>query len=236
MTATADAVLLIAFGGPTRSEEIRPFLANVVRGREHRIPTERIEEVVHHYEVIGGRSPLNEITLRQAARLETALAADGPPLPVFVGMRNWAPYLADTFARMAETGVQQAIGVILAPHAVEASRERYIETIDAARTALGTRAPAIRYVAPWYAHPLFITAVADAVWPRWLRFPPPGVPGRHSSSPRTACPSRWRRAHPTSSSSPSRPAPSPSAWDGPVGRSPSRAGAGARTSPGSSPT
>ncbi|TMA53098.1 MAG: ferrochelatase [Deltaproteobacteria bacterium] len=163
MTATADAVLLIAFGGPTRSEEIRPFLANVVRGREHRIPAERIEEVVHHYEMIGGRSPLNEITLRQAARLETALATDGPPLPVFVGMRNWAPYLADTLARMAETGVQRAIGVILAPHAVEASRERYIETIDAARTALGTRAPAIRYVAPWYAHPLFITAVADAV-------------------------------------------------------------------------
>ena len=82
MTATADAVLLIAFGGPTRSEEIRPFLANVVRGREHRIPAERIEEVVHHYEMIGGRSPLNEITLRQAARLETALATDGPPLPV----------------------------------------------------------------------------------------------------------------------------------------------------------
>src|SRR5437870_1777804 len=110
MTATADAVLLIAFGGPTRSEEIRPFLANVVRGREHRIPAERIEEVVHHYEMIGGRSPLNEITLRQAARLETALATDGPPLPVFVGMRDWAPYLADTLARMTEAGLRQVVG------------------------------------------------------------------------------------------------------------------------------
>ena len=158
-----DAVLLIAFGGPTRPEEIRPFLANVLRGREHRIPAERIEEVVRHYETIGGRSPLNEITLRQAARLETALRADGPPLPVFVGMRNWAPYLADTFARMTEAGMRQVVGVILAPHEVEASRARYLETIDAARTALGARAPTIRYVAPWHAHPLFITAVADAV-------------------------------------------------------------------------
>ena len=158
-----DAVLLIAFGGPTRPEEIRPFLANVLRGREHRIPAERIEEVVRHYETIGGRSPLNEITLRQAARLETALGADGSPLPVFVGMRNWAPYLADTLARMAEAGTRQAIGVILAPHEVEASRTRYLETIDDARTALGARAPTIHYVAPWYAHPLFVTAVADAV-------------------------------------------------------------------------
>src|SRR5215467_13452190 len=91
---TMTAVLLIAFGGPTRPEEIRPVLANVLRGREHRIPAERIEEVVRHYETIGGRSRLNEITLRQAARLETALGADGSPLPVFVGMRNWAPYLA----------------------------------------------------------------------------------------------------------------------------------------------
>src|SRR6185436_1878550 len=54
----AEAVLLIAFGGPTRPEEIRPFLANVTRGRS--IPPERLEEVVHHYEAIGGRSPLNE--------------------------------------------------------------------------------------------------------------------------------------------------------------------------------
>jgi len=135
----------------------------VLRGREHRIPAERIEEVVRHYETIGGRSPLNEITLRQAARLETALRADGPPLPVFVGMRNWAPYLADTLARMTEAGMRQAIGVILAPHEVEASRTRYLETIDAARAALGPRAPTMRYVAPWYAHPLFVTAVADAV-------------------------------------------------------------------------
>ena len=67
----ADAVLLIAFGGPTRPEEVRPFLANVVRGRK--VPPERIEEVVRHYDAIGGRSPLNDLTLRQACKLEAAL-------------------------------------------------------------------------------------------------------------------------------------------------------------------
>jgi ferrochelatase len=155
----ADAVLLIAFGGPTRPEEIRPFLANVARGRP--IPPQRLDEVAHHYELLGGRSPLNELTFRQAQKLEAALAAVGPRLPVYVGMRNWAPYLADTLATMAGAGVRRAVGLILSPHATEASRARYVETIDAGRAALGARAPEIRYVPTWHLHPLFIEAVAE---------------------------------------------------------------------------
>jgi ferrochelatase len=157
----ADAVLLIAFGGPTRPEEIRPFLANVAQGR--RIPPERLEEVAHHYELIGGRSPLNELTFRQAEKLDAALRAAGTPLPVYVGMRNWMPYIADTLGRMAAAGVRRAVGVILSPHASEASRERYTERVEEARAALGACAPEVHYVASWHVHPLFVTAVADAV-------------------------------------------------------------------------
>jgi ferrochelatase len=151
----ADAVLLIAFGGPTRPEEIRPFLANVARGRA--IPPERLAEVVHHYEAIGGRSPLTQLTLRQAEKLEATLAATGPALPVHVGMRNWEPYIEGTLERMAAHGVREAVGLILSPHACEASRERYIEQVDAARAAVE-----VRWVSSWHAHPLFVTAVADA--------------------------------------------------------------------------
>jgi ferrochelatase len=156
-----DAVLLIAFGGPERPEEIRPFLAGLARGRP--IPPERLEEVAHHYERIGGRSPLGELTIRQAERLAAELDAAGAPLPVYVGMRNWTPYLADTLGRMAAAGVRRALGIILSPHATEASRERYMESVEAARAALGARAPEIRYVRSWHLHPLFIAAVADCV-------------------------------------------------------------------------
>jgi ferrochelatase len=156
---TADAVLLIAFGGPTSPEEIRPFLDNVARGRE--IPAERLEQVARHYEAIGGRSPLNEITFRQAEALAAALAAAGRPLPVHVGMRNWTPQLGDVLARMADAGHHRVVGVILSPHATEASRERYVESIDDARRALGPRAPDVQYAPTWHAHPLFVAAVAD---------------------------------------------------------------------------
>src|SRR5262245_3341851 len=161
MAIEAEAVLLIAFGGPTRPEEIRPFLANVTRGRT--IPEARLEQVVHHYELIGGRSPLNQLTFRQAEKLAAGLAAAGRPPPVHVGMRNWEPHIEATLARMADAGLRSALGLILSPHASEASRERYTERVAAAQATLGPRAPRVHYVGPWHTHPLFITAVADAV-------------------------------------------------------------------------
>jgi len=156
--ARADAVVLIAFGGPERPEDVRPFLDDVLRGRP--VPRERYEEVVHHYELIGGRSPLNELTFRQADGLRAALAARGTPLPVYVGMRNWSPYLADVLARMADDGVRHALGLILAPHRTEASRERYTAAVEAGRQALGARAPAIAYTGSWFDHPLFVETMA----------------------------------------------------------------------------
>src|SRR5687768_15177929 len=50
-----DSVLFVGFGGPRAADEIRPFLENVVRGRN--VPPERVEEVAHHYEAVGRRSP-----------------------------------------------------------------------------------------------------------------------------------------------------------------------------------
>jgi len=157
----ADAVLLVAFGGPTRPEEIRPFLADVARGRP--IPPARLEEVVRHYEAIGGRSPLNELTTRQAERLERTLKAIGTPLAVYVGLRHSTPRIADTLARMAADGRRRAVGAILAPHASEASRERYLADVAAGRAALGARAPEVAWIRPWFDDPLFVTAIADAI-------------------------------------------------------------------------
>src|SRR6476661_6348093 len=104
-----DAVLLIAFGGPEKMEDVRPFLANVFKGRP--VPQQRLEEIVNHYELFNGRSPLNEITFRQAQALENFLAREGLRLPIYVGMRNWHPYLHETLARMTADGVKRALGV-----------------------------------------------------------------------------------------------------------------------------
>jgi ferrochelatase len=156
-----QAVLLIAFGGPTCPEEIRPFLARITKGIP--IPSARLEEVARHYEAVGGRSPLNEITLRQAGKLQELLHERRVDLPVYVGMRNAGPFFPETLKRMADEGVGRAVGFILSSHRTEASWERYQKNIADARAEFGARAPAIDYCDDWYDHPLFIQCWTELI-------------------------------------------------------------------------
>jgi len=153
-----DSVLLLAFGGPTRPEEIRPFLDNVLRERP--IPEERYEEVVQHYIEVGGSSPLNRLTDDLARSLRDGLKSEGPALPVFVGMRHWHPFVYDTLARMDGLGLSRAVGIILAPHPSRASRDSYLRVVSEARSRVGEGAPDVEFVDPFYDHPLFIEALA----------------------------------------------------------------------------
>jgi len=156
-----DAVVLIAFGGPTARHEIRPFLANVTRGR--RIAPERLEEVVHHYERMpGARSPLNELTLAQARALAAVLARRGAPVEVHVGMRNWHPYLHETLGELKARGVRRCLGIIMSPLRCEASWDRYRQDVSEALARTGG-APEVVFAPPWAARSGFVAALADRI-------------------------------------------------------------------------
>ena len=169
-----DAVLVIAFGGPQRPEDIRPFLANVVRGR--RLPAHRLEEVAQHYELFGGVSPITDLTLRQARGLETRLAAIGLPLPVHVGMRNWHPFLADTLRHRGAAGVRRAIGFPAAAHRCYSSCGQYKQNVLQAREEIreaGGAGVQVTYVGDWHTHLGFIAANAAHVRDAFARLPEP---------------------------------------------------------------
>jgi protoporphyrin/coproporphyrin ferrochelatase len=164
VTRPFDGVLVIAFGGPQSSSDVRPFLENVLRGR--RVAPGRIEEVAHHYDAVGGRSPITALTTRQAEGLRQRLADAGTPLPVHVGMRNWHPYLADTLATMARAGIRRAVGFIAAAHRSYSSCTQYRENVAEARATLKSRGlpdVEVTYVEDWFAHPSFIAASAARV-------------------------------------------------------------------------
>jgi ferrochelatase len=163
-SAAFDAVLLISFGGPQGPADIRPFLANVLRGR--RVSRARVEEVAHHYERFGGVSPITELTQRQADGLRARLERDGPSLPVYVGMRNWHPYLADTLRDMRQAGVRRAVGFILAAHRSYSSCEQYKRNVVIARRELrdaGLGDVDVTYVGDWHDHDGFVGACASRV-------------------------------------------------------------------------
>jgi ferrochelatase len=166
-----DAVLVISFGGPQGMEDIRPFLANVLRGR--RVSPGRVEEVAHHYELFGGVSPITDLTRRQAEGLRARLVDAGHPLPVYVGMRNWHPYLLDTLRAMHADGVRRAIGFIAAAQHSYSSCQQYKENVAAARAELrASQADVdVTFTGSWFDHRLFIEANAAHVREALSRLP-----------------------------------------------------------------
>ncbi len=164
MSQPFDALLFVAFGGPLGPDDIRPFLANVLRGR--RIPADRIEEVAHHYELFGGVSPITEITWRQARGVGERLRARGVALPVHVGMRNWSPLLPDALRAMHAAGVRRALAVIAAAHRSYSSCEQYKQNVWQAQEELradGLRPATLVYAGDWHAHDGVVDAGADRV-------------------------------------------------------------------------
>src|SRR5580698_8487995 len=107
-----QAVLLLAHGTPETVDQIPEYLRNVVSGRP--MPQHVVEEIQHRYSLIG-RSPLTELTLQQAALAEAELAKIDHAVRVYVGMRNWRPYIPDVVRQMRSDGVEEAAVICLAP-------------------------------------------------------------------------------------------------------------------------
>ena len=168
MSGKFDAVLMIGYGAPERREDVVPFLRRVAGQRP--IPEERLREVASHYEMFDGKSPLNELTRRQADKLGKFLARRGRDLPVYIGMRNWRPFIRDELERMRRDGVSRAVGLIMAIYRCDASWERYMRDVAEARDDLGMELR-VEYVPPLFDHPLFVSTSADRVRESMRRVP-----------------------------------------------------------------
>lgn len=110
------AVLLLAHGTPNTVAEIPEYLRNVVSGRP--MPQAVVEEIQHRYSLIGepkGHSPLTDLTMEQGRLLAEALASSGEAVPVYVGMRNWRPYIVDVVKQMRADGIEEVAAICLAP-------------------------------------------------------------------------------------------------------------------------
>ena len=125
-----DAVLLAGFGGPEGPDDVMPFLRNVTRGRG--IPDERLVEVSHHYQALGGRSPINE----QCRALQQALQAE-LDRPVLWGNRNWEPYVADVVRDAHARGLTRLLGVATSAYSSYSSCRQYREDFGMALERTG---------------------------------------------------------------------------------------------------
>jgi len=154
-----DALLVVSFGGPERPEDVQPFLENVTRGKN--IPHERLLEVVKHYELFDGRSPLNDQLRAMLTNLLAELNAHGPRMAVYWGNRFWHPFLTDAVAQMAGDGIRRALAFVTSAFGSYPGCRAYLEDIELARKNVGPSAPHIDKLRLYYNHPEFIEAWAE---------------------------------------------------------------------------
>jgi len=144
-----NAVLLLAHGSPDSVEEVPDFLLRVTGGRP--LPQPVVDEVKHRYGLIG-RSPLTELTLKQAELLARELG-----MPVYVGMRNWKPFIPDAVRALVSDGIEHAVAICLAPQNSRTSVGLYRSDLAS------NQGPtfAVDFVESWHDHPLLIRAFAE---------------------------------------------------------------------------
>lgn len=148
------AILLLAHGTPESLDDIPEYLRNITGGRP--LPDAVIAEIRHRYSLIPP-SPLTTITLEQGR-----LLAERIGVPVYVGMRNWKPYIADVVKQMHADGVTSAVAICLAPQNSRTSVGLYKRALEAASEGMK-----IHFIEQWADHPLLADAFAARLQPLW---------------------------------------------------------------------
>ena len=149
MKIVKRAVLLMAYGSPTSKEDVERYYTHIRRGRAPE--PAQLEELLGRYDAIGGRSPLTEITYAQAESLEKRLRdASSDFSHVYVGFKHTEPFISQTVEHMMADGVQEAVGLVLAPHYSALSVGVYVHEAKERSDELGMN---IRFINDWYQQP-----------------------------------------------------------------------------------
>ncbi len=162
------AVLIMAYGTPDNLDQMQYYLSDIRGGRP--MSEAFVEEFRHRYELIGG-SPLTRLTYEQAKKTGEALQGRGYDWPIYVGMRHWSPWIKDAIGQMYLHGIEEAVGIVMAPHYSSLSIGRYRAKIEEAQQLHGTNIK-FSLVNSWYQQPKFLQAVENHVRAGFEKFAP----------------------------------------------------------------
>jgi len=159
-------ILVMAYGGPNSLDDLPGYLADIRAGR----PTtpEVLEEISHNYEMIGGKSPLLDITQAQIAALATHF--DPAQVRFYLGMRHWSPWIEETVRQMVDDGITHAISLVLAPHFSSMSIAKYQKKIKEALKMVHGEIE-FQHIMSYHDAPKYITALANRVRDGIAQFP-----------------------------------------------------------------
>jgi ferrochelatase len=143
-----------------------PFLENVTSGRG--IPRERLAEVGAHYQLFGGRSPINELNLELLDALRKDFAEHDLDLPIYWGNRNWDPYLRDAARQMEADGLTHAACFITSAYSSYSGCRQYREDLFDATNGFDIKLSRLRH---YFNHPGFVGPLTEATRAGLARHP-----------------------------------------------------------------
>ncbi|MDB5373114.1 MAG: hemH [Belnapia sp.] len=170
------AVVLFNLGGPDAPESVRPFLENLFTDPAIlRVPgfirpllgkfiaKRRTKAASENYAIIGGKSPLLELTEEQAGNLEVSLNQAGEAqYRCFVAMRYWHP-MSDAAARAVQAWAPDSILLLpLYPQYSTTTTGSSIGAWDQAAAGIGLKAPTTTLCC-YHSDPAFAAATAVEV-------------------------------------------------------------------------
>jgi len=195
------AVLLLNLGGPDSIEAVRPFLFNLFSDRDiirlgpafmqkplaYLISALRHKKTESFYRLIGGKSPILDITTAQASALENEINSSSltsqfsRPLKVFVGMRYWRPLIDDVVPQIYAQGIRRLIVLSLYPHYSVATTGSSLSRLD---SVLDSGYPIETFrISSWFDHDLYIKALAETVQRSLDAFSSPATAGPGGAAP-----------------------------------------------------
>ena len=172
------AVVLFNLGGPDAPEAVRPFLENLftdpailrvpgfVRPWLGRfIAARRTKAATENYAILGGRSPLRELTEEQGRALEAALNAGAEADEehrCFVAMRYWHPFSEEAARAVRDWGATEVLLLPLYPQFSTTTTGSSMAAWDEAARAVGLRLPTTTLCC-WHSDEGFAAATAALV-------------------------------------------------------------------------
>jgi ferrochelatase len=157
----------MAYGAPSSESEIEAYLTDIRGGRESSV--EAVAALKERYRKIGGRSPLLEITRKQATALERTLSSRGIIARVYVGMRHWHPYIGEVVAEILSEGFLKIVGLPLAPYYSSLITASYRQALEKAVEGLGP--VHVDFIESWCDNPLFHKALTEKIRDSLQQFP-----------------------------------------------------------------
>jgi ferrochelatase len=168
LTPQITGVLLMAHGSPDSLDDMAAYLQHVRGGRP--TPQALVDDIRGRYSLIGGRSPLLDLTRAQGEALQERLNRDGMRFRVYIGMRHWHPFIKETVQQLVKDGIRRVIAVSMAPQYSRLSVGAYQRALEAAQTELGVTLD-VTSVASWHDHPLLLQAFAERVQDAFAALP-----------------------------------------------------------------